>query len=146
MKTNLTVVFLSSLQVEDLDDKTWKLLSPLKFRVIGIFQGKEIDREFEIPTGYVTDFGSVPRIAFIYEFFGNIAHRATAGHDYLYDIGVTPEDKDFADEVLFAGMIATGYSAYEYYPIYEAVHLFGGSHFNRTHRKESESISKIGVN
>ena len=37
-----------------------------------------------IPEGFQTDFASVPRVPFIYEAWGDRAHREAVLHDYLY--------------------------------------------------------------
>lgn len=41
-----------------------------------------------VPNGFVTDFGSVPRLPFAYLLFANLAHEAAVVHDYLYDCGM----------------------------------------------------------
>ena len=37
-----------------------------------------------VPTGFFTDFASVPRMPFVFLLFGDVAHEAAVIHDYLY--------------------------------------------------------------
>ena len=37
-----------------------------------------------VPTGFLTDFASVPRMPFVFLLFGDVAHEAAVIHDYLY--------------------------------------------------------------
>lgn len=44
-----------------------------------------------VPTGFQTDLASVPRLPFIYQFFGGRAHREAVLHDFLYRRDATVE-------------------------------------------------------
>lgn len=73
--------FLTELDVKRLPDKNgrkqWKLLAPL------IYESSTVGL-IVVPTGFVTDFSSVPRLPFIYWIFGGRGDQEGVLHDYLY--------------------------------------------------------------
>ena len=72
--------FLTELDVRLIDgDRIWMLSGPLVYQ-------SDILGKIEIPAGFQTDFASVPRIPFVFESFGDRAHRESVVHDYLYCI------------------------------------------------------------
>lgn len=94
--------FLTELRVERLPNKDgkkqWRLLSPLIYESVTV--GIII-----VPTGFVTDFASIPRWPIIYWIFGGTSDEESALHDFLYQAphatgcGVTV-DRSTADKVL----------------------------------------------
>jgi len=69
------MAFLTRVQVEEVDDVNWRLLSDL------IFKTKDI--EYRVPEGYVTDFASVPRAtSWMYPRTGAYS-KAAILHDWL---------------------------------------------------------------
>ena len=46
--------------------------------------------EVWVPTGFVTDLASVPRVPVLFWFWGGRAHREAVLHDYLYRIDSEP--------------------------------------------------------
>jgi hypothetical protein len=96
--------FLSDLVVVLSDDTAndgqgeWRLETPLVFRAAG-------GREFTVPTGFTTDFASVPRLPLAYLFAGNRAHRAAVLHDWLIRYEVVPRRE--ADNLFREAMRAT---------------------------------------
>lgn len=96
--------FLTELDVLDLSDckqDRYVLQAPLVF-----------DAEFAIitvPTGFTTDFASVPRLPIVYMMWGNRAHREAVLHDYLYRQGAIPHlDRYLCDELFRLAMISRG--------------------------------------
>lgn len=83
--------------------------------------------EIVVKSAFITDFCSVPRLPFIYDFMGNIARKAGALHDWLYKCAEHP--RDWCDNVLKAALIAQGVSEIKAEEMYMAVRLFGGSHY-----------------
>jgi hypothetical protein len=76
--------FLTELDARLKDDDTiWVILSPL------IYESDIVGR-IEVPTGFHTDFASVPRIPIAYRLYGDRAHRESVLHDYLYRSDATP--------------------------------------------------------
>lgn len=65
------------------DDRIWFLLEPLVY-------DSEILGLVIVPSGFTTDFASVPRVPFIYWLYGDRAHRESVIHDYLYRIDSAP--------------------------------------------------------
>lgn len=88
-----------------------------------------------VPGGFVTDFASIPRIAWAWlspedpvVLFPSIIH------DYLYDIrGELSPDRVLSraecDNVLRAAMLACGARASQAWVVYQAVRIGGGSHW-----------------
>lgn len=69
--------FLTPLQVEKMSEREWKLTAPLVYDsdTVGVIV---------VPTGFVTNFGSVPRLPFMYLLFGGVGDEACTVHDWLY--------------------------------------------------------------
>lgn len=96
--------FHTDLKVERTASGKWKLLAPLVYesRTLGIIIA---------PTGFETDFASVPRIPFAYWFFGGMNDKEGVIHDWLYDqhvtfIGGQPVTRKQADAVLPGAIIS----------------------------------------
>lgn len=87
--------FVSKLRAEAVSDSEWKLLEPLIY-ISGVL-GRISAR-----VGFITDFASVPRVPFIFDVLGDIAHRSAVIHDWLYYCGAT--SRLTADRVLFEAM------------------------------------------
>lgn len=93
--------FLTSLNVEKLTPGVWKLLQPLKF------YSEILGRTIIIPSGFVTDFASVPRyLPLTYSFTGNREHEAAVVHDFLYQTHEC-ENRKQADNVFLEAMKAS---------------------------------------
>jgi hypothetical protein len=118
--------FLSELEVELLnDDKndgrgSWKLTAPFIYR-------SDIAGTITVPTGFITDFASVPRVPLAFWLTGDTAHDAAVIHDYLYSTGMFK--REIADAVLLEAMAASGIPIWRRYAMYFAVRVFGGAHF-----------------
>lgn len=73
--------FLTDLDVKRLPDKDgrkqWKLIAPL------IYESKTVGL-IVVPTGFITDFASVPRLPLVYWFFGGRGDAEAVLHDWLY--------------------------------------------------------------
>ncbi|MGS1116041.1 DUF1353 domain-containing protein [Castellaniella sp. UC4442_H9] len=116
--------FLNKLRVEETDDAgsgRWRLLAAL------LYQSDIFGHLIAVPAGFVTDFGSVPRLPFAYAWFGDIAHDAATVHDWLYSVHRT--SRRTADAVLREAMAATGVSWIQRWAWWLGVRLFGGSHW-----------------
>lgn len=80
-----------------------------------------------VPTGFVTDYDSVPRAPFTYLLFGGLSDEAAVIHDYLYEKGVVSRRK--ADDVYAEALAVCGVPAWRRGPIWAAVRLFGASRY-----------------
>jgi len=104
--------FTTPLQVERVGKKTWRLLTPLTYG------------PYTVPAGFRTDFCSVPRIPFAYDWLGNRAQRAGTVHDWLYATRRLPRAE--ADRLLRKMVRADGVGPLGAFLMYAAVRLFGG--------------------
>jgi hypothetical protein len=112
--------FKTKLRVES-DGKYWKLLEPL------IFESAKYG-VIRVPTGFRTDFASVPRIPLVYSLFGNTSHNAAVVHDWLYS-GRAKISRKGADEVFIEAMKCKKQSKWRREPMFWAVRLFAGLAF-----------------
>lgn len=97
------------------------LLSPL------VFESILLDRQIHVPTGFVTDFASVPRAPLTYWLFGGIGDEAAVVHDFLYEKRLVT--RDLADLVYGEALEACGVAAWRRAAMVLAVQLFGGSRY-----------------
>ena len=112
--------FLNQLHASLKDDKIWILDYPL-------FYYSDILQEIvKIPKGFETDLASVPRVPFVYWFWGGKAHREAILHDYLYRLDSDPvvSFKD-ANKIFLEAMKARQKSRCVRWPMYLGV-CFGG--------------------
>lgn len=89
-----------------------------------------------VPTGFCTDFASIPRPAFAYiDPEDRVILYPSVIHDYLYSMmGKLPDGRTYtreqADQVLREAMELAGARIDQRFIVYHAVRLFGGSHWN----------------
>lgn len=87
-----------------------------------------------VPKGFPTDFASVPRVPFIYEALGGLAHYAATIHDWLYTHPAYISRED-ADAVFREAAIASGVPRWKAQLMYWAIRLFGGERYNKEAKK-----------
>ena len=98
-------------------DKIWIPRSPL------IYDSDLVGR-IEVPTGFETDFASVPRVPIIYWLWGGRVHREAALHDYLFRKDSKPVVSFMVANAVFKeAMIVRGKPWYVVYPMYSGVVL-----------------------
>ena len=114
----ITSKFLDTVRAEKLDG-IWQLLAPLRY------QSEVLGAMIEIPSGYVTDFVSVPRLPFMYLIAGNTAHAAAVLHDMLYQLHLPGIDRAVADSLLYEAMVASGEPRWRAWSMWMAVRLVG---------------------
>lgn len=114
--------FLSELDCRGLDDGRWELLSSL------VYDSDVADQVIAVPSGFITDFASVPRVPVIYTLFGDRAHREAVIHDFLYQTHLTT--KSVADRVFKEAMEVRGKSAFVRWGMYLGVVLGGKSSYD----------------
>lgn len=122
------VTFDSPLDVTEIDDNVWRLNLPF---LASVTDDAGQLRQLDIPAGFVTDFASVPRLPVTYFLAGNTAHKPAVLHDYLYSLGGDDAAREYADNVLRAGMEANGDPWWRRWMVYRAVRLFGASHWGK---------------
>ena len=101
--------------------RLYKLLSPL------VYWSAKYNRLFVVKEGFITDFGSVPRLPVIYTLFGEIAEEPYPLHDMLYSTGELPRED--ADAVLLEALEAVGISRWKRLPVYSGVRVGGQSRY-----------------
>ena len=121
-KTSLIVRLVSS------DPEKWQLALPLVYLsdLLGLIV---------VPVGFETDFASVPRLPVLFFLAGGFAKAPSVVHDFLYS-----EHNNFtreqADAVFLEAMEVDGVSAWRRNGMYQAVRLFGASHFVTDENRE----------
>ncbi|MEO1316631.1 MAG: DUF1353 domain-containing protein [Pseudomonadota bacterium] len=102
-------------------------------------------REILVPKGMVTDLASVPWWG--RWFAGRVGPHLEASivHDYLYvawidvDRGNRADDRRFADDLMFAMMMAAGVNRWAALVIWMAIRLVGGWHYSEKGKSEDGS-------
>lgn len=120
--------FLTPLRVEKLHARSpqgralWQTLAPL------VYHSDRLGRVLTVPTGFVTDFATVPRFLPIsWWLAGDTAHAAATVHDYLYTYRATEHvTKKDADRVFYEAMCLNGEPTWRRWLMWGAVSLFGG--------------------
>jgi len=107
-------------------DRKWRLRDPLFYY--------HKTGTIIVPTGFVTDMDSVPRIPLVYAAFKGRAVKAAVIHDYLYSEQL---GKEFADRIFLDAMGHEGLPARVKYPIYWAVALFGAPSYSKYSEKKA---------
>jgi hypothetical protein len=117
-------MFIFPLIVEALPEPgKWKTVAPL------VWCDPTFGR-LEVPVGFITDLASVPGIARAFPDFDptGLSRRPGVMHDWLYT--VKPVTRDVADRFLREALIAEGEAQLVANAFYDAVHLFGESHWS----------------
>ena len=114
----MPIQFDGPLKVEETGDGTvWRLLGPLS--------ANDGEQGWQIPTGFHTDFSSIPRLArSIIPVLGR-QNKASVLHDWLYVTKIV--NRAEADRIFLAAMRSSGVSFPKRNAMYLAVRL-GGSY------------------
>jgi Protein of unknown function (DUF1353) len=128
-----------ALRVSRFRDPIYFLISPISWtpnlRETGKYQG------VEVPTGFVTDFASVPPIFFsVLRPDGEYAYAAVI-HDHLYWTQQRPREE--ADEILKLAMQDLKVDSTKLTIIYEAVRNFGGRAWDENAKLKSQGEKRI---
>ena len=127
--------FVTPLDVEFLDGKTWRLAAPFEF------MSEVTESVIDIPDGFLTDFASIPRVLWAALPPTGPYGKAAVVHDYLYqtmDATTHLVTRKEADQVLKEGMEVLGIGRVTRFAIYAGVRLGGWAAWNK-HRKSDES-------
>jgi hypothetical protein len=119
--------FTSPLNIQFIDERTWKIIDPFEYHIDTYPSEKVV----QVPTDFVTDFASIPRIFWvIISPFGEYG-KAAVIHDYLYrtiDCGYTKVE---ADLIFLQAMQILKVPHWKQYVIYQSVHYFGHRAWNK---------------
>lgn len=122
--------FTSRLIVELITENTWKLIEGFEYHV-DIFPSDEI---ISVPSGFITDFASVPRIFWsIIPPFG-VHGKAAVVHDYCYTTACYSKEK--SDLIFLEAMKVLKVKKWKRNVMYLAVDLFGGWAWRKHRKKE----------
>lgn len=123
MQSRSKARFLSTLRTDrvGLASADRLLLSPL------VFDSILLDRQIHVPTGFVTDFASVPRAPLTYWLFGGVGDEAAVVHDFLYERGLVPREQ--ADDIYLEALEACGVAKWRRLAMWAAVRAFGSSRY-----------------
>jgi hypothetical protein len=114
--------FASKLVVTEFDEIKWELVTPL------VYQGNQ-DR-IEVPTGFITDFASVPKALWsIIPPYGTYT-KAAVIHDYLYRNAIV--SRADADGIFKKIMSESGVGLIRRGLMWAAVRLFGRAAYKGT--------------
>ena len=80
-----------------------------------------------VPTGFISDLASIPRIPFFYLLLNQIADEPGVIHDFIYSTALLP--RAMADNVLREACLLIGISSWKVNLIYFGVRVGGASHY-----------------
>lgn len=122
--------FLNDLCLRDLTDSKWALTCDLQY------QSDLLKCVVTIPSGFITDLASVPRVPILFPLWGDRAHYESVVHDYLYCVDSIPTvSESDANSVFLEAMEVRGKSWGIRYPMYWGVCIGG---FTRFHKKTAD--------
>ena len=129
MKTPVKVEFLTTIDVRYIDGVKWQLTAPY-YAVVT--HKDDSYRIIKAPSGFITDFASIPRMPLVFLRFAGMAGLPALAHDVLYSEGGSEDDRTYADLVFLQGMIDSGMDKIDANAMFQAVRVFGLSSFNKT--------------
>lgn len=112
--------FLSALDVRWHDDGHAELLAPFCYLSAVVGVGR-----LSVPTGYVTDFASVPRLPFVFWLVGARAHKASVLHDWGYSSQLVSQAD--ADAVFYEAARLGGVALWAAWAMWAGLRLAGGA-------------------
>jgi hypothetical protein len=107
--------------VQDTAGGQWSLLAPFSF------QSDLAGVTITVPSGFDTDFCSVPRVPLIYDMLGDRARRSGTVHDWLYTCQTYT--RELSDQILKEMLLVDGIDHIEADAFYLAVRQCGGAHW-----------------
>ena len=97
-----------------------------------LYNSAILNRTIGVPRGFETDLSSVPRVPFVYWWWGGKAHREGVLHDYLYRKNSTPIVKfSVANSIFLEAMVSRGKPFYIRHPMYTGVVVGGWPSYHK---------------
>lgn len=124
--------FVTPLRVVQIDDRRWQLEATLMYAT------DVIDQVIVVPTGFVTDFASVPRLPLAYLFTGGKASAAAVVHDWLYSTHTTSRKE--ADDIFFEAILAVGHSRFTAWLMWSGVRVGGAFLWDKPNLRQPANI------
>ncbi len=131
--------FVTDLKVELIDGAAesgrglWKLTAPLIYDSELPELIADQTEYIIVPTGYETDFASVPRIPIAFLLAGDTASQAAALHDYLYESAIF--SRKTSDEIFREAAQKTGTPWWRTIILYAGVRIFGGAFYDPNYKQ-----------
>lgn len=97
---------------------------------------------FEVPAGYVTDLGSVPRLPLVFVIAGDVAHDAALAHDWLYTNQVGWK---YSDGVFFYALLEEGESRKMAWAMYSALRGLGWYSYLTTNKRRARVAAQYAA-
>lgn len=126
--------FLSNLLAEQISDTAnegrgeWMLIAPL------IYKSDLTNDVYIVPSGFMTDFASVPRLPIAFLLCGDTASKPAALHDWLYTKGRNGKhpvpDRETADALLKEAAAVEGVPAWRAWMLWAGVRVGGSAHWD----------------
>lgn len=129
------VPFVPVCKTQERPKPLWRLLDALAY------DSEVVGGRIVVPSGFITDACSVPRLPFVYLLAGGLADEAGYVHDLLYTTQIYPREK--CDAVLREAVLAMGYSKTLAESMYLAVREFGGSHWDLPNVPQAPHVDAI---
>lgn len=135
--------FTTPLVVTPLKGRRWMLCGQFSYYT------EDGDWTITVPSGFVTDFASIPRaVWWLYPPYGPTWGKAAVVHDYLYatqlDPNGNPIPRKWADQIFLEAMKVLGANWFRRTAMYQAVRWFaGGAWKNHQKRIATEKIRQM---
>jgi hypothetical protein len=128
------VTYKSSLNIRVLSDAMFELVSPF---IVQLDEDEVI-----VPTGFKTDFASVPRLPIVYLTLGGLGDEAAVLHDYLYSRAMYPRED--CDMYFYLALRESGIGYLAAKAMYLGVRVGGAGHYGSeyTTRKADKEEAK----
>lgn len=121
--------FKTALRTELIDDRgsgIHMLLAPFVYKSDVLKTPDNPNGFIVVPSGFVTDFASVPRAPVVYFMAGNANRKGAVLHDWLYSLKChEPYNRSDADAVLYEAGMLSELPQWRVYSMWLAVRMFG---------------------
>jgi hypothetical protein len=124
--------FITPLILKQLDRKRWQLEASLMYAT------DVIDRVLVVPTGFITDLASVPRLPLTFLLAGGKAPGPAVVHDWLYSTHEV--DRKTADDIFYEAILAAGHSKATAWIMWLGVRAGGGFAWDKPNLPQPKHI------
>ena len=126
--------FTTELIVKPVGKNTWELVEGFEYH-IGSYPSEEV---IYVPSGFITDFASVPRIFWPIISPTGIHGKAAVVHDYCYATACYTRSK--SDKIFLEAMEVLEVTKWKREVMYQSAVCFGLVAWNRHRKKEQDKI------
>jgi len=124
--------FTTDLIVKPVGENTWELVEGFEYHV-GTYPSEEV---IYVPSGFITDFASVPKIFWPIISPTGIHGKAAVVHDYCYATACYTRSK--SDKIFLEAMEVLEVTKWKREVMYQSVVCFGLVAWNRHRKKEQD--------